>query len=173
MYRTLSEKFYKDMAESYFHPTRKYPSENVKFLAQLAMLYLWNVPGITLWGKEYDRDFIRKWIINEMTVADLDRAIDEAVRRQWKMSLRGFAEIIFRSVLYSDSIAKAEVERDFPTSIFKREKESGSASRPTRVTSAGRADSTRLLEHESISETVGQIQQGGVGIMGQRGQNIK
>ena len=116
--------FYVLLYKCYFHPSREYPNERVKFLAELAMLYLWDTSQITVWGIAFKRDFVRHKIIEEMTPDDLDRAIEETRRKKWKITFCEFAELIFQSVLFSDILMKSQFEqtygRYFGASILKQ-----------------------------------------------------
>ena len=66
------------LSACYFHPERKYSSEEVKELAKQAMISLWQRKSITVWSIEFEHEYIRDIIINKMMPEDLDRAIAEA-----------------------------------------------------------------------------------------------
>ena len=88
----------------YFHPERKYSSEQVKDLAMRAMISLWLRKRITVWSITFKREYIRDLIINKMMPEDLDRAIAEAERKKWRIPFDDFVELIFVSVLLGDKI---------------------------------------------------------------------
>ena len=92
------------MSACYFHPERKYSSEQVRELAKQAMISLWQRKRITVWSIEFEREFIRDLIINKMMPEDLDRAIAEAERKRWRILFDDFVEMIFVSVLLGDAI---------------------------------------------------------------------
>ena len=92
------------LSACYFHPERKYSSEQAKELAIRAMISLWLRKRITVWSITFEREFIRDLIINKMMPEVLDRAIAEAERKQWRMSFDDFVELIFVSVLLGDKI---------------------------------------------------------------------
>ena len=92
------------LSACYFHPERKYSSEQVRVLAKQAMISLWQRKRITVWSIEFEREFIRDLIINKMMPEDLDRAIAEAERKRLQISFDDFVEMIFVSVLLGDAI---------------------------------------------------------------------
>ena len=92
------------LSACYFHPERKYSSEEVKELAKQAMISLWLRKRITVWSITFEREFIRDLIINKMMPEDLDRAIAEAERKRWRISFDHFVEMMFVSVLFGDAI---------------------------------------------------------------------
>ena len=50
-YNLHDDKRFKDeLDECYFHPSRKYASEEIKFIARNAMLLLWDMDGIVVHG---------------------------------------------------------------------------------------------------------------------------
>ena len=97
----------------YFHPERKYSSEQVKELAMRAMISLWLRKRITVWSITFEREFIRDLIINKMMPEDLDRAIAEAKRKRWQISFEDFVELIFISVLLGDTIVNIQFEQTY------------------------------------------------------------
>ena len=101
------------LSACYFHPERKYSSEEVKELAKQAMISLWLRKRITVWSITFEREFIRDLIINKMMPEDLDRAIAEADRKRWRMLFNDFVEMIFVSVLLSDAIVDIQFKQTY------------------------------------------------------------
>ena len=110
-------KEYKDffllLSKCYFHPERKYSSEQAKALAMRAMISLWRRKRKTVWSITFKREFIRDLIINHMMPEDLDRAIAEAERKRWQISFEDFVELIFVSVLLGDAIVNVQFEQTY------------------------------------------------------------
>lgn len=117
MYRYSNKDFYDLMYNCYFHPSRKYPSDAVKFVASLAMIYLWEQGEIRVDGKQFNQTDIRALIVEEMTPEDLDRAICTADFVKWQISFYEFADIIFRAVLYSDIITHTIFEQTYGKTV--------------------------------------------------------
>ena len=113
MYQYSNKDFYDLMCNCYFHPSRKYPSDAVKFIALLAMIYLWEQCEIRVDGKQFNQADIRALIVEEMTPEDLDRAIGVAGFMKWKLTFYEFADMVFRAVLYSDIITQKLFERTY------------------------------------------------------------
>lgn len=113
MYRYSNKDFFDLMRNCYFHPSRKYPSDTVKFVASLAMIYLWEKSEIKADGKRFSQADIRALIIEEMTPEDLDRAIGVACFMKWELTFYEFAYMVFRAVLYSDIITQKLFERTY------------------------------------------------------------
>ena len=101
------------LSACYFHPERKYSSEPVKELAMRAMISLWCRERIMVWSITFEREFIRDLIINQMMPEDLDRAIAEAERKRWRISLDDFVEMIFVSVLLGDEIVDVQFRQTY------------------------------------------------------------
>ena len=101
------------LSACYFHPERKYSSEEVKELAKQAMISLWRRNSITVWSIDFECEFIRDLIINKMMPEDLDRAIAEAKRKRWQITFEDFVELIFISVLLSDTIVNIQFEQTY------------------------------------------------------------
>ena len=101
------------LSACYFHPERKYSSEEVKELAKQAMISLWRRKSITVWSIDFECEFIRDLIINKMMPEDLDRAIAEAKRKRWQISFEDFVELIFISVLLGDTIVNIQFEQTY------------------------------------------------------------
>ena len=101
------------LSTCYFHPERKFSSEEVKELAKQAMISLWRRKSITVWSIDFEREYIRDLIINKMMPEDLDRAIAEAKRKRWQISFEDFVELIFISVLLGDTIVNIQFEQTY------------------------------------------------------------
>ena len=101
------------LSACYFHPERKFSSEEVKELAKQAMISLWRRKSITVWSIDFECEFIRDLIINKMMPEDLDRAIAEAERKRWQFSFEDFVELIFVSVLLGDSIVNIQFKQTY------------------------------------------------------------
>ncbi|MBQ7294289.1 MAG: hypothetical protein IJW79_11185 [Clostridia bacterium] len=113
MYQYSNKDFYDLMYNCYFHLSRKYPSDAVKFVASLAMIYLWEQGEIRVDGKQFNQTDIRALIVEEMTPEDLDRAICTADFVKWQISFYEFADMVFKAVLYSDIITQVLFERTY------------------------------------------------------------
>ena len=111
--RNECKDFFFLLSACYFHPERKYSSEQVRELAKQAMISLWQRKRITVWSIEFEREFIRDLIINKMMPEDLDRAIAEAERKRWQISFEDFVELIFVSVLLGDAIVNVQFEQTY------------------------------------------------------------
>ena len=111
MYRYSNKDFYDLMRNCYFHSSRKYPSDAVKFIAELAMIYLWELGEIQMDGLRFDNASIRALMVDKMTPEDLDRAIRMANFLKWKICFFEFVKMLFRSVLYSDILTQMHFER--------------------------------------------------------------
>ena len=101
------------LSACYFHPERKYSSEQVKVFAMRAIISLWLRKSITIWSITFEREYIRDLIINKMMPEDLDRAIAEAERKRWRISFEDFVELIFVSVLLGDAIVNIQFEQTY------------------------------------------------------------
>ena len=101
------------LSACYFHPERKYSSEQVKELAMRAMISLWMRKRITVWSIDFEREYIRDLIINKMMPEDLDRAIAEAERKRWQISFEDFVELIFVSGLLGNAIVNVQFEQTY------------------------------------------------------------
>ena len=107
------ERFKHELNNCYFHPSRKYASNEVKFIAKEAMKLLWNMEGIIVKGIYFSNQEIRERIIQEMTCEDLDRAIAEAVSNRWNMKFVDVIILIFEHILFGDRIAEIQFERTY------------------------------------------------------------
>ena len=108
----LSDEHFEFLLENcYFHSSRKYVSEEVKFIAKEAMSLLWNMNEISVKGIHFEAREIRKRIIYEMSCEDLDRAINDAISRKWKINFTDLAILILEHILFGDRIVEIQVEQ--------------------------------------------------------------
>ena len=111
-YGLLDDKRFKDeLDECYFHPSRKYASEEIKFIARNAMLLLWDMDGISVQGVHFSKSDIRYRMLNEMTCEDLDRAIAEASARNWNMKFVDFLVLILWHILFGKRLVEIQIEQ--------------------------------------------------------------
>ena len=111
-YSLLDDKRFKDeLDECYFHPSRKYASEEIKFIARNAMLLLWDMDGIVVHGIRFSKSEIRYRMLNEMTCEDLDRAIAEASARNWNMKFVDFLVLILWHILFGKRLVEIQIEQ--------------------------------------------------------------
>ena len=111
-YGLLDDKRFKDeLDECYFHPSRKYASEEIKFIARNAMLLLWDMDGISVQGIYFSKSDIRYRMLNEMTCEDLDRAIAEASARNWNMKFVDFLVLILWHILFGKRLVEIQIEQ--------------------------------------------------------------
>ena len=111
-YSLLDDKRFKDeLDECYFHPSRKYASEEIKFIARNAMLLLWDMDGISVQGVHFLKSDIRYRMLNEMTCEDLDRAIAEASARNWNMKFVDFLVLILWHILFGKRLVEIQIEQ--------------------------------------------------------------
>ena len=107
----VDKRFKEEFDECYFHPSRKYASEEIKFIARNAMLLLWDMDGISVQGIYFSKSDIRYRMLNEMTCEDLDRAIAEASARNWNMKFVDFLVLILWHVLYGERFVEIQIEQ--------------------------------------------------------------
>ena len=70
-YSLHDDKRFKDeLDECYFHPSRKYASEEIKFIARNAMLLLWDMDRISVQGIHFSKSDILYRMLHEMTCED-------------------------------------------------------------------------------------------------------
>lgn len=111
-YSLLDDKRFKDeLDECYFHPSREYASEEIKFIARNAMLLLWDMDGISVQGIYFSKSDIRYRMLNEMTCEDLDRAIAEASARNWNMKFVDFLVLILWHILFGKRLVEIQIEQ--------------------------------------------------------------
>ena len=104
-------RFKEELDECYFHPSRKYASEEIKFIARNAMLLLWDLDGIVVQGIHFSKADIRYRMLNEMSCDDLDRAIAEASAKNWDMKFVDFLVLILWHVLYGERFVEIQIEQ--------------------------------------------------------------
>ena len=97
--------------ECYFHPSRKYASDEIKFIARNAMLLLRDMDGIVVHGIHFSKADIRYRILNEMSCEDLDRAITEASARNWNLKFVDFLVMILWHGLYGERFVEIQIEQ--------------------------------------------------------------
>ena len=105
------KRFRAELDECYFHPSRKYASEEIKFIARNAMLLLWDMDGISVQGVHFSKSDIRYRMLNEMTCEDLDRAIAEASARNWNMKFVDFLVLILWHILFGERLVEIQIEQ--------------------------------------------------------------
>ena len=105
------KRFRAELDECYFHPSRKYASEEIKFIARNAMLLLWDMDGISVQGVHFSKSDIRYRMLNEMTCEDLDRAIAEASARNWNMKFVDFLVLILWHILFGKRLVEIQIEQ--------------------------------------------------------------
>ena len=111
-YNSFEDKQFKELLdECYFHPSRKYASEEIKFIAHNAMLLLWDMDGISVQGVHFSKSDIRYRMLNEMTCEDLDRAIAEASARNWNMKFVDFLVLILWHILFGKRLVEIQIEQ--------------------------------------------------------------
>ena len=111
-YNLLDDRRFKEeLDECYFHPSRKYASEEIKFIARNAMLLLWDMDGISVQGIHFSKSDIRYRMLNEMSCDDLDRAIAEASARNWNMKFVDFLVLILWHILFGERLVEIQIEQ--------------------------------------------------------------
>ena len=104
-------RFQELLDECYFHPSRKYASEEIKFIARNAMLLLWDMDGISVQGVHFSKLDIRYRMLHEMSCDDLDRAIAEASARNWNMKFVDFLVLILWHILFGKRLVEIQIEQ--------------------------------------------------------------
>ena len=111
-YNSFEDKQFKELLdECYFHPSRKYASEEIKFIARNAMLLLWDMDGISVQGVHFSKSDIRYRMLNEMTCEDIDRAIAEASAKNWNMKFVDFLVLILWHILFGKRLVEIQIEQ--------------------------------------------------------------
>ena len=87
--------------ECYFAPGREkeYPSPEIKYAAQCALLRLWNMYLIELGDEVYYNQDIRRIVFEEMLPEHLDNAVQLCIALGKTNDLEYFARMIFLQVL--------------------------------------------------------------------------
>ena len=105
-----SHEFCQILRDCYFHPDnlKNYPSEMMIQKTRAALILLWNLEHLEICGRRYDRDFIRRLMLNEMMPEDVIRAISYYMHRVKEKTIPSFSVTIFLSVLLSKVITDME-----------------------------------------------------------------
>ena len=87
--------------ECYFAPGREkeYPTPEIKYAAQCALLRLWNMYLIELGDEVYYNQDIRRIVFEEMLPEHLDNAVQLCIKLSKTNDLEYFARMIFLQVL--------------------------------------------------------------------------
>ena len=111
-YNSFEDKQFKELLdECYFHPSRKYASDEIKFIARNAMQLLWDMDGIVVHEIYFSKSDIRYRMLNEMSCDDLDRAIAEASARNWNMKFVDFLVLILWHILFGKRLVEIQIEQ--------------------------------------------------------------
>ena len=111
-YNSFENKQFKQLLdECYFHSSRKYASDEIKFIARNAMVLLWDMDGISVQGIHFSKSDIRYRMLQEMTCEDLDRAIAEASAKKWNIKFVEFLVMILWHVLYGERFVEIQIEQ--------------------------------------------------------------
>ena len=111
-YNSFEDKQFKQLLdECYFHPSRKYASDEIKFIARNAMQLLWDMDGIVVHEIYFSKSDIRCRMLNEMSCDDLDRAIAEASARNWNMKFVDFLVLILWHILFGKRFVEIQIEQ--------------------------------------------------------------
>ena len=111
-YNSFEDKQFKELLdECYFHPSRKYASEEIKFIARNAMQLLWNMDEIVVHGICFSKSDIRYRMLNEMSCDDLDRAIAEASAKNWNIKFVDFLVLILWHILFGKRLVEIQIEQ--------------------------------------------------------------
>ena len=111
-YSLHDDKRFKDeLDECYFHPSRKYASEEIKFIARNAMLLLWDMDGISVQGIYFSKSDIRYRLLHEMSCVDLGGARADARARNWNMKFVDFLVLILWHILFGKRLVEIQIEQ--------------------------------------------------------------
>ena len=111
-YSSFEDKQFKELlVECYFHPSRKYASDEIKFIARNAMQLLWDMDGILVHEIYFSKSDIRYRMLNEMSCDDLDRAIAEASARNWNMKFVDLLVLILWHILFGKRLVEIQIEQ--------------------------------------------------------------
>lgn len=102
-----NEKFYygdeilETIDDCYFAPGREkeYPTPEIKYAAQCALLRLWNMYLIELGDEVYYNQDIRRIVFEQMLPEHLDNAVQLCIKLSKTNDLEYFARMIFLQVL--------------------------------------------------------------------------
>ena len=86
---------------TYFHPSRdkEFPSTEIKYAAQCALLRLWNMYLLELGDEVYYNQDIRRIVYEQMLPEHLDNAVQLCIKLGKTNDLEYFARMIFLQVL--------------------------------------------------------------------------
>lgn len=86
---------------TYFHPSRdkEFPSPEIKYTAQCALLRLWNMYLIELGDEVYYNQDIRRIVYEQMLPEHLDNAVQLCIKLGKTNDLEYFARMIFLQVI--------------------------------------------------------------------------
>ena len=86
---------------AYFHPSRdeNFPSPEIKYAAQCALLRLWNMYLIELGDEVYYNQDIRRIVFEQMLPEHLDNAVQLCIKLGKTNDLEYFARMIFLQVI--------------------------------------------------------------------------
>ena len=111
-YNSFEDKQFKELLdECYFHPSRKYASDEIEFIARNAMQLLWDMDGIAVREIYFSKSDIRYRMLNEMSCDDLDRAIAEENSKNWNMKFVDFLVMILWHVLFGERLVEIQIEQ--------------------------------------------------------------
>ena len=105
-----SREFCRILCECYFHPDnlKSYPSAMMVQKTRAALILLWNLEHLEICGKRYNREYIRRLMLNEMMPEDITRAISYYMHHVKEKTIPRLSVTIFLSVLLSDAITDME-----------------------------------------------------------------
>ena len=105
-----SREFCRILRECYFHPDnlKSYPSAMMVQKTRAALILLWNLEHLEICGKRYNREHIRRLMLNEMMPEDITRAISYYMHHVKEKTIPRHSVTIFLSVLLSDAITDME-----------------------------------------------------------------
>ena len=86
---------------TYFHPSRdkEFPSSEIKYAAQCALLRLWNMYLLELGDEIYYNQDIRRIVFEQMLPEHLDKAVQLCIKLGKTNDLEYFARMIFLQVI--------------------------------------------------------------------------
>ena len=86
---------------TYFHPSRdkEFPSSEIKYAAQCALLRLWNMYLLELGDEIYYNQDIRRIVFEQMLPEHLDNAVQLCIKLGKTNDLEYFARMIFLQVI--------------------------------------------------------------------------
>ena len=105
-----SREFCQILRDCYSHPDnlKNYPSEMMVQKTRAALILLWNLEHLEICGKRYNREYIRRLMLNEMMPEDITRAISYYMHHVKEKTIPSLSVTIFLSVLLSDAITDME-----------------------------------------------------------------